>query len=277
MRHRFVTEVLRQWHFRQLLNGQTIRPTSATRNDTSRSDDDVIALMHSLRGAVGAKMNELAELRHDPLGPIPRASLPVWVFGVGVGTHDIYAPDSGCARVVRRVARAKTEGGGEPRVTVGRRDSSPHVESEGLDGAPEDVDPLNEPSVAREVGGVCGTSFATGWGRQKPDVPLCDPVQHDACAIQIRGERRNGRVFGARDGYLAVASPGRTRFSRNVKDDLRSPASRARKRLPSGVTAYCGRFADELTRVWNNGEGCRATRSRPDSTPTLIMVPSSAR
>ncbi len=39
-------------------------------------------------------MNELAELRHDPLGPIPRASLPVWVFGVGVGTHDIYAPDS---------------------------------------------------------------------------------------------------------------------------------------------------------------------------------------
>ena len=127
------------------------------------------------------------------------------------------------------------------------------------------------------VGGVSGTSFATGWLRQKPDVPLCDPVQHDACAIQIRGERRNGRVFGARDGYFAVASPGRKRFSRNVKEDLRSPASRARKRLPSGVTAYCGRFADGLTRVGNNGEGCRATSSRPDSTPTLIMVPSSAR
>ena len=42
------------------------------------------------------------------------------------------------------------------------RDSSTLAESEGL-GAPEDVGPANRPSVARDVGGVSGTSFEPGW------------------------------------------------------------------------------------------------------------------
>jgi len=46
-------------------------------------------------------------------------------------------------------------------VAVGRRDSCPLVESEGLDGVPEDGDAVNRPSEARDVGGVSGTSFGT--------------------------------------------------------------------------------------------------------------------
>lgn len=77
LKHRFVTEVLRQWHFRRLLEGSTIPHGDAARSPVALPlRESVSAFMSNLAGAVGSKMNELAELRRDPLGSIPRTSLP---------------------------------------------------------------------------------------------------------------------------------------------------------------------------------------------------------
>jgi hypothetical protein len=77
LKHRFVTEVLRQWHFRRLLDGKTIPQSHVTRDQVIPGRNaDLSAIMASLAGAVGAKMDELSELRRDPLGHIPRTSLP---------------------------------------------------------------------------------------------------------------------------------------------------------------------------------------------------------
>ena len=67
LKHRFVTEVLRQWHFRGLLDAES----------ADQRNRDLSILLTNLAGSVGAKMDELAELRRDPLGRIPHARLPV--------------------------------------------------------------------------------------------------------------------------------------------------------------------------------------------------------
>jgi hypothetical protein len=66
LKHRFITEVLRQWHFRGLLEA----------GSTGQTNRDLSILVTNLAGSVGAKMDELAGLRRDPLGRIPHASLP---------------------------------------------------------------------------------------------------------------------------------------------------------------------------------------------------------
>ena len=74
LKHRFVTEVLRQWHFRRLLDGRRLDRTGSLASATPA--DPVATLMGDLTGVVGERMNALAELRRDPLGRIPRTTLP---------------------------------------------------------------------------------------------------------------------------------------------------------------------------------------------------------
>lgn len=77
LKHRFVTEVLRQWHFRRLLEAKSIGQSNAPGDHPVPSQAGGLStLMASLAGAVGAKMDELAELRRDPLVRIPRPTLP---------------------------------------------------------------------------------------------------------------------------------------------------------------------------------------------------------
>jgi hypothetical protein len=73
LKHRFVAEVLRQWHFRRLLDGDALTRLQA---GADRTDEELSALMSRLSGTVGEKMDELSHQRRDPLGPIPTARLP---------------------------------------------------------------------------------------------------------------------------------------------------------------------------------------------------------
>jgi hypothetical protein len=84
----------------------------------------------------------------------------------------------------------------------GRRDSCPLVESAGLGGVAEDGEPVNRPSKARDVGGVSGTSFATGWSGQHDLVRWAPQAQARVRAV---GSSRGTRLFvlqgpDARDG-----------------------------------------------------------------------------
>lgn len=77
LKHRFITEVLRQWHFRRLLDGAAIgRSLDPQNKPTTAVDGTLPALIHDLTGNVGDKMAELSQFRRDPLGPIPHSILP---------------------------------------------------------------------------------------------------------------------------------------------------------------------------------------------------------
>jgi hypothetical protein len=78
LKNRFVTEVLRQWHFRRLLEARRWRPGPGWDEEqfTGERDAELGDLMHRLLGAVGQKMNLLVKDRVDPLGPVPRPQLP---------------------------------------------------------------------------------------------------------------------------------------------------------------------------------------------------------
>ena len=77
LKNRFITEVLRQWHFRRLLDGVTIDQSVDKLDPFLKGRfGDLSTLIQSLAGTVGQKMDELSELRRDPLGRIPRARLP---------------------------------------------------------------------------------------------------------------------------------------------------------------------------------------------------------
>jgi hypothetical protein len=65
LHHRFVTEVLRQWHFRRLL--LTIFTGSNPKDTSVKKAKTLDEVMHELRGVVGQKMDRLIEQGDDPL------------------------------------------------------------------------------------------------------------------------------------------------------------------------------------------------------------------
>jgi hypothetical protein len=78
LQNRFVTEVLRQWHFRYLLDTRAWQPQphwDSARFEQHRADD-LHFLQNGLRGAVGQRMDLLVNARIDPVGEIPKAHLP---------------------------------------------------------------------------------------------------------------------------------------------------------------------------------------------------------
>src|SRR6188472_492330 len=121
-------------------------------------------------------------------------------------------------------------------------------------------------------------TFDPGWLRQGPECAHHAIRSRPAAESGYPTETGTIRVGTGAGAHLGMVSPGRIRFSRNVKVCARlSPASRARKRWPSAVTAYCGRLAVGSALVRNNVAGTRATNSPPGFTPTLMRVPSGAR
>ena len=80
LRNRFMTEVLRQWHFRQLLVGTTIDKANESEDERSHFLQErkasLTALLHNLRASLGQKMDHLVESGTDVLGPIPSPHLP---------------------------------------------------------------------------------------------------------------------------------------------------------------------------------------------------------
>lgn len=78
LQNRFVTEVLRQWHFRQLLDTRAWQPQpqwDSARFEQQRAAD-LRALQHDLRGVVGQRMDLLVNARIDPVGEVPKAHIP---------------------------------------------------------------------------------------------------------------------------------------------------------------------------------------------------------
>jgi hypothetical protein len=77
--HRFMTEVLRQWHFRFLLNGPGIsdRLGPHAQACAHARREELSALLHDFTSATGQKMDQLIEKGFDPLGRITRPRLPV--------------------------------------------------------------------------------------------------------------------------------------------------------------------------------------------------------
>ena len=77
LKNRFITEVLRQWHFRRLLDGEAVECSiDAQAQSVTARDAALSKLIHDLAGNVGEKMDELSQFRRDSLGPIPHSRLP---------------------------------------------------------------------------------------------------------------------------------------------------------------------------------------------------------
>lgn len=74
--HRFLTEVLRQWHFRRLLDTRAPGPASISASVLERRDRDLASFLDSIRGSVGQKMDRLIDDATDPLGAIPAPVVP---------------------------------------------------------------------------------------------------------------------------------------------------------------------------------------------------------
>jgi hypothetical protein len=75
--HRFMTEVLRQWHFRRLLNGPMVDHACA-QADQHRSEHAAALTMslQEIRNDVGQHMDDLISRGTDVLGKIPTPQLP---------------------------------------------------------------------------------------------------------------------------------------------------------------------------------------------------------
>lgn len=75
-----MTETLRQWHFRRLLDGPTIQAACSSEADALQYEQQrrnaLAALLHNVKGAVGQHMDHLVESGTDVLGRIPAARLP---------------------------------------------------------------------------------------------------------------------------------------------------------------------------------------------------------
>jgi hypothetical protein len=76
--NRFMTEVLRQWHFRLLLDGTAISEFLGPGHNESlrRRRQHLSALLHDFKGTVGQKMDQLIEKGFDPLDRIREPQLP---------------------------------------------------------------------------------------------------------------------------------------------------------------------------------------------------------
>src|SRR6266404_6260553 len=65
LRNRFMTETLRQWHFRRLLVGPTIDCGCGSPDETAQFSNErkasLVALLHTLDGSVGQKMDHLVD------------------------------------------------------------------------------------------------------------------------------------------------------------------------------------------------------------------------
>jgi hypothetical protein len=78
LKHRFVAEVLRQWHFRNLLDGGSIERSVTDRAAFgARRRASLEAFLDRLESTPGAHMDSLSQHRRDPIGPLHTASLPV--------------------------------------------------------------------------------------------------------------------------------------------------------------------------------------------------------
>ena len=73
LRNRFMTEVLRQWHFRRLLDTYTLDLDSKTgvKDYLLQRSKEFAALLQELKGTVGQKMDRFTANGLDPLGDIP--------------------------------------------------------------------------------------------------------------------------------------------------------------------------------------------------------------
>jgi hypothetical protein len=80
LRNRYYTEVLRQWHFRRLLEGQAIDAACASQAAADQykqaRNASLGALVQQLRGSAGQKMDRLVDSGFDILGRIPAPHLP---------------------------------------------------------------------------------------------------------------------------------------------------------------------------------------------------------
>lgn len=78
LRNRFVTEVLRQWHFRQLLDLRVWRAAPQWQPEPFARQRalDFRALLQDMRGSVGQHLSLLVSAHVDPLGDVPKPHLP---------------------------------------------------------------------------------------------------------------------------------------------------------------------------------------------------------
>jgi hypothetical protein len=77
LRSRFMTEVLRQWHFRQLLDGQTVDLACRQPDQHSKHRQaELAAKLTDLTNEVGQRMDHLADSGFDALGRVPSPQLP---------------------------------------------------------------------------------------------------------------------------------------------------------------------------------------------------------
>lgn len=73
LRHRFVAELLRQLHFRGILDGSLDLPVADFEAQRHRR---LQSLLQDISGSVGQKMDRLIECFDDPLGAVPQPKLP---------------------------------------------------------------------------------------------------------------------------------------------------------------------------------------------------------
>jgi hypothetical protein len=77
LRNRFMTEVLRQWHFRGLLEGQVIDLAYQQSDQYLKDRQATLASkLNDLTNEVGQRMDHLAESGFDVLGRVPSPHLP---------------------------------------------------------------------------------------------------------------------------------------------------------------------------------------------------------
>lgn len=76
LKNRFVTELLRQWHFRYLLDVKAMNDKTQVAYLIGKRDTGFADFTRNHQGVVGQKMQELSQSRCDPLGAIQQAILP---------------------------------------------------------------------------------------------------------------------------------------------------------------------------------------------------------
>src|SRR5262249_16934778 len=76
LQNRFLTEVLRQWHFRHLLDAREWASQVPSEADLRQRAKALKLLLADIRGIVGRKMDELVSSGLNPLGKIPQPFLP---------------------------------------------------------------------------------------------------------------------------------------------------------------------------------------------------------
>jgi len=80
MKHRFLTECLRRWHFSKIIKGDevdsSVKTNTTRKKYQERREAEFQSFVSELRGTLGQKMDRFLESADDPLNEIPLATLP---------------------------------------------------------------------------------------------------------------------------------------------------------------------------------------------------------